>query len=176
MTQLQPSQSSTTLTEDIALRNTLLLPQHRTLNNSPSSSSLNTNTTANANTVPTRRPFADASFHAADASQDESMYGTQGHHPTSKAPLYIRGQWFKDHTGRTVTLRGVNLSGSSKMPVGYPSHQAEGFLDTDGTEVSFIGRPFPLEEADEHLGRLKHWGFNLLRFIVTWESIEHAGP
>ncbi|KAF8943522.1 hypothetical protein BGZ47_005362 [Haplosporangium gracile] len=176
MTQLHPSQSSTTLTEGIALHNTLPLPQHRTLNNSPSTASLNTNTTANANTVPTRRPFADATFHAADASQDESMYGTQGHHPTSKAPLYIRGQWFKDHTGRTVTLRGVNLSGASKMPVGCPSHQTEGFLREDGTEVSFIGRPFPLEEADEHLGRLKHWGFNLLRFIVTWESIEHAGP
>ncbi|KAG0065201.1 hypothetical protein BGZ90_001870 [Linnemannia elongata] len=175
MTQLHPSQSSTTLTEDAALRNTLPLPQHRTLNNSHSTSSLNTNTTAN-NTVPTRRPFADATFHAADASQDESMYGTQGHHPTSKAPLFIRGQWFKDHTGRTVTLRGVNLSGASKMPVGCPSHQAEGFLDEDGTEVSFVGRPFPLDEADEHLGRLKHWGFNLLRFIVTWEAIEHAGP
>ncbi|KAF9123241.1 hypothetical protein BGW39_009152 [Mortierella sp. 14UC] len=173
MTQLHPSQSSTTLTEDG--RNHLSLP-HRSLNTSPSTSSLNTNTTANANAVPTRRPFADATFHTADASQDESFYGTQGHHPTSKAPLFIRGQWFKDHTGRTVTLRGVNLSGASKMPVGVPSHQTEGFLHADGTEVSFIGRPFPLEDADEHLGRLKHWGFNLLRFIVTWESIEHAGP
>ncbi|KAG0272809.1 hypothetical protein BGZ95_011405 [Linnemannia exigua] len=175
MTQFHPSQSSTTLTEDARNNNNLSLP-HRTLNNSSSTASLNTNTTANANAVPSRRPFADANFHAADGSQDESIYGTQGHHPTSKAPLFIRGQWFKDHTGRTVTLRGVNLSGASKMPVGVPSHQTEGFLHADGTEVSFIGRPFPLEDADEHLGRLKHWGFNLLRFIVTWESIEHAGP
>ncbi|KAK3846723.1 MAG: glycoside hydrolase superfamily [Linnemannia gamsii] len=133
MTQLHPSQSSTTLTEDTRTNNNLPLPL-RTLNNSPSTASLNTNTTANANA------------------------------------------WFKDHTGRTVTLRGVNLSGASKMPVGVPSHQTEGFLHADGTEVSFVGRPFPLEDADEHLGRLKHWGFNLLRFIVTWESIEHAGP
>ncbi|KAF9104742.1 hypothetical protein BGX29_001354 [Mortierella sp. GBA35] len=175
--QLHPSQSSTTLTEDIALRNTLPLPHH-TLTNSSSTASFNTNTTANnnSNTVPTRRPFADAIFHPTDDSQDESIYRTQGHHPTSKAPLFIRGPWFKDHTGRTVTLRGVNLSGASKMPIGCPSHQSEGFLHADGTEVSFVGRPFPLEDADEHLGRLKHWGFNLLRFIVTWESIEHAGP
>ncbi|KAF9362757.1 hypothetical protein BGX34_005558 [Mortierella sp. NVP85] len=104
------------------------------------------------------------------------MFTSQGHHPTSTNPLFLRGPWFKDRTGRTVTLRGVNLSGASKLPVGSASHQPEGFLHKDGTEVSFIGRPFPLEDADEHLGRLKHWGFNLLRFIVTWESIEHAGP
>ncbi|KAG0238639.1 hypothetical protein BGX31_003232 [Mortierella sp. GBA43] len=104
------------------------------------------------------------------------MFSSEGHHPTSTNPLYLRGPWFKDRSGRTITLRGVNLSGASKMPVGASSHQPEGFLDKDGTEVSFIGRPFPLEEADEHLARLKHWGFNLLRFIVTWESIEHAGP
>jgi hypothetical protein len=104
------------------------------------------------------------------------MFASQGHHPTSTNPLFLRGPWFKDRTGRTVTLRGVNLSGASKLPVGSASHQPEGFLHKDGTEVSFIGRPFPLEDADEHLARLKHWGFNLLRFIVTWESIEHAGP
>ncbi|KAF9927350.1 hypothetical protein FBU30_003307 [Linnemannia zychae] len=175
MNQLRPSQSSTTLTEDTIHRNNLSLPHSRSLNTSPSTSSLNTNTTAN-NVTPVRHSSTDAAFEMADTSPTESMYGTLGHHPTSKAPLYIRGQWFKDHTGRTVTLRGVNLSGASKMPVGVPSHQREGFLDADGTEVSFIGRPFPLEEADEHLCRLKHWGFNFLRFIVTWEAIEHAGP
>ncbi|KAI9231284.1 MAG: glycoside hydrolase superfamily, partial [Podila humilis] len=104
------------------------------------------------------------------------MFESQGVHATSTNPLHIHGPWFKDNTGRTVTLRGVNLSGASKMPVGCPSHQVEGFLDSDGTEISFVGRPFPLEDADEHLARLKHWGFNFLRFVVTWESIEHAGP
>src|SRR5690606_19321055 len=39
-----------------------------------------------------------------------------------------------------------------------------------------IGRPFPLEEAREHLRRLRHWGFNTLRLLTTWEAVEHSGP
>ena len=39
-----------------------------------------------------------------------------------------------------------------------------------------MGRPFPLQEADEHFARLKAWGFTFLRLLVTWEAIEHAGP
>jgi hypothetical protein len=42
--------------------------------------------------------------------------------------------------------------------------------------VSFIGRPFPLDEADEHFARLSAWGLTFLRFLVTWEAVEHAGP
>jgi hypothetical protein len=89
--------------------------------------------------------------------------------------MQIEGPWFKDRDGRTLMLRGVNLGGSSKVP--FPNgatHIREGFYNHRG--VSFVGRPFPLEEADEHLARLRAWGFRLLRFLVTWEAVEHAGP
>lgn len=90
--------------------------------------------------------------------------------------IRIEGPWFKDQQGRTLLLRGVNLAGSSKVPYTpyMPTHVADGFFNH--REVSFVGRPFPLEAADEHFTRLRAWGFNFLRFLVIWEAVEHAGP
>jgi hypothetical protein len=42
--------------------------------------------------------------------------------------------------------------------------------------VSFVGRPFPEEEAEAHFDRLRRWGFTFIRFIITWEALEHEGP
>ena len=90
--------------------------------------------------------------------------------------IHTRGPWFKDETGRTVMLRGVNLGGSTKVPTrpDGATWNPEGFFDH--RDVSFVGRPFPLSEADEHYSRLRQWGFNCLRFLITWEAVEHAGP
>lgn len=90
--------------------------------------------------------------------------------------IHIDGCWFKDAHGRTLLLRGVNLGGSSKVPFtpDGATHRLEGFFAH--RNVSFVGRPFPLDEADAHFARLRAWGLTFLRFLITWEAIEHAGP
>ncbi|MBN2531264.1 MAG: cellulase family glycosylhydrolase [Spirochaetales bacterium] len=90
--------------------------------------------------------------------------------------MHTDGLWIKDDEGRSLILRGVNLSGSTKVPAqpDGASYKRESLLKPK--EVSFIGKPFPLDQADEHFHRLKHWGLTFLRFLITWEAIEHRGP
>ncbi|KAF9570262.1 hypothetical protein EC968_002033 [Mortierella alpina] len=42
--------------------------------------------------------------------------------------------------------------------------------------VSFVNRPFTLQEADLHFERLARWGCQCLRILVPWEALEHTGP
>ncbi len=85
--------------------------------------------------------------------------------------MRIKNGFFTDDYGRSLILRGCNLGGSSKTPV---SDQTPAPL-THPTAVSFVGRPFPLEEADEHFTRLAGWGFTIVRLVITWEALEHGG-
>jgi len=93
-----------------------------------------------------------------------------------KMRLHIDKDWFVDEHGRRTLLRGVNFTASSKIPVtpNGATHIKNDFRNHK--EVSFVGHPVSLQESEEHFTRLKHWGFNCLRFLITWEAIEHAGP
>lgn len=86
-----------------------------------------------------------------------------------EAKYRVDGLTIRDGAGRTVILRGCNLGGDSKIPFS-PAGNPLSY------DVSFSGRPFPVEEADSHFSRLALWGFTFLRLVITWEAVEHAGP
>jgi hypothetical protein len=90
--------------------------------------------------------------------------------------MRIAGQYITDDQDRILMLRGCNLGGNAKFPrVPAGASWVPNSLDCTG-EVSFADRPFPLEEADAHFDRLVRWGFTFIRFIITWEALEHEGP
>ena len=100
------------------------------------------------------------------------------HRRMTNAPgrLTIDGSFFRDRWGRSVLLRGLNVGGDCKVPTSPDGHS---YIPTDFRDhrtVTFVGRPFPLEEADSHLSRIAGWGFNCLRLLLTWEAVEHSGP
>ncbi|KAF6810670.1 glycoside hydrolase family 5 protein [Colletotrichum sojae] len=91
-------------------------------------------------------------------------------------PIALEDGFFVDGYGRALSLHGLNISGASKLPTtpNGLSHLTEGFFEH--RTVTFVGRPFPLEDAPLHFRRLQAWGLPLVRLLVTWESIGHAGP
>lgn len=90
--------------------------------------------------------------------------------------LRVEGSTFRDASNREIILRGINLDSTAKYPKtpDIPSHIADNFYD--GDNVSFVDRPFPVDEAHIHFTRIKKWGYNHIRFVFTWEAIEHRGP
>ncbi|MBM3201129.1 MAG: hypothetical protein FJZ56_01810 [Chlamydiae bacterium] len=76
--------------------------------------------------------------------------------------VLISGEWFTDEKKRKMLLRGSNIL--CKTP------------DETIPNISFTGNPFELDEVDDHFERLRYWGFNCLRYTVTWEAVEHLGP
>jgi len=90
--------------------------------------------------------------------------------------MYINGSLILDNDGRVLLLRGVNLGGDSKIPFCKPGEEIQPLFLNRNNEVSFTGRPFPLEEAEIHFKRLKDAGMTFIRLLVTWEAIEHEGP
>ena len=76
------------------------------------------------------------------------------------------------------------MSASSKLP-STPFDAADHLspIFFEHKKVSFVGRPFRLDEADIHFSRLRSWGLTFVRLLVPWEALgilylmlEHAGP
>jgi hypothetical protein len=84
--------------------------------------------------------------------------------------LRIDGRTFRDPQNREVVLHGINCAADAKFPTtpDLPSHVSEKFFD--GDNVSFV------DDAATHFLRLRGWGYNTIRYVFTWEAIEHAGP
>lgn len=90
--------------------------------------------------------------------------------------MHIEKNFIKDDAGRYLILRGCNLGGSSKMPFTPDGASWRKESLANPQTVSFVGRPFALEEAESHFARLASWGFTFIRFTITWEALEHEGP
>lgn len=73
--------------------------------------------------------------------------------------LHTQSNYVRDEFGRYTFFHGVNVSGSTKLPA-----------TTD--PVSYVGKPFAVDEIDWNLKKLKEAGFNVLRFLIIWEGIE----
>ncbi|CCO36209.1 putative glycosyl hydrolase YIR007W [Rhizoctonia solani AG-1 IB] len=82
--------------------------------------------------------------------------------PTGLTP---QKEWITDSYGRAYY-----------SPVQSPVNHDSTAFPRDHRSVTFVGRPFPLEEAPQHFARLRRWGLTFIRLNVTWEAIEHAGP
>ncbi|MBN2360667.1 MAG: cellulase family glycosylhydrolase [Deltaproteobacteria bacterium] len=76
--------------------------------------------------------------------------------------------YLRDGHDRYLSFHGVNVSGSSKVPV---------FLDAANGLFTYVGKPFPLEAAEAQIQRLADLGFNAFRLLVIWEGVEpeHRG-
>jgi hypothetical protein len=83
--------------------------------------------------------------------------------------ISLTANHFRDSLSRAIIFRGINVSGSSKYPHAQTTH-------SEPKPASFVGRPFPLAEADTHFARLKAWGITLIRWVITWEALEPNTP
>ena len=95
--------------------------------------------------------------------------------PAPNGPLRTNGGMLLDGDGRSVLLRGINVSGSCKLPAMGAEPAGSGRFEPNRA-VSYVGRPFPLSEARSHFARLASWGFHTVRLPVTWEAVEGRAP
>lgn len=89
-------------------------------------------------------------------------------------PLHTESTYFIDSHGRQIILRGLNLGGDSKVP--WPDGGTQHVTDfADHRDVSFVGRPFLLSEADQHFNRFDEANAaHVMQHRFDYESDSHA--
>jgi hypothetical protein len=70
--------------------------------------------------------------------------------------------YLRDGHGRYVFIHGINTSGADKVPAR---------IDSKGVP-SYVGKPFPVDQARAHFAKLRAMGWNSIRLLVMWEGIE----
>lgn len=107
--------------------------------------------------------FATALFAAFAFAGCDDHYDLDDQARDSLGAVRVDQSFLRDEYGRYVYLSGANVSGSTKFPA-----------STD--PVSYVGKPFDLEEADHHFTILRSLGFNVLRLLVIWEGVQPDEP
>jgi len=129
-------------------------------------------------------PFSSASEAAAVAAADATNFSSSsigagaqqsnyfGATPTpTPTPLPAASNKTKKEQQEEDEIR---IKNKGEIPGVMYAYKAEHFFDH--RQVSFVNRPFTLEQADLHFERLARWGCQCLRVLVPWEALEHAGP
>jgi endoglycosylceramidase len=82
-------------------------------------------------------------------------------------------RFFRDHLGRIVLLRGVNIAGTSKVPPFLPLPK---FGDRDASPTAYAKNPVTYafgEHTDlSELDVLPQLGVNVIRLLFNWEAFE----
>ena len=109
---------------------------------------------------------------------DPNYYENRRFEPRPIEPLYYSGgKWRTVQDDKQIRFRGINLPAKTpSQPAHLKSTSNLADFYASRYNVSFVGRPFPLSEAEEHFDRLSKYGFNLIRLSVTWEAVMHSGP
>ena len=92
--------------------------------------------------------------------------------PDPTTEVHTELTYLVDGYGRYLTVHGVNLGGSTKTPFTAPYDAEPEQVYFNDLEFSYVGRPFPLDEADHWFEVINSLGFNAVRFILNWEAIE----
>jgi hypothetical protein len=154
--QVLPPSRPPTVTSDATFPSSISTP----------TSPIDSNSSSVGTLEPINHPSADPAYIVGSSSSyaHDWSRGTTG-------GIRTHGRHFVDGYGRVCNLRGVNLSGNCKTPV----NDDHATFPARAETVTFVGRPFPLDEAPQHLARLRRWGLTFVRFLITWEAVEHEG-